>query len=263
MAGSPRVVIITGASSGIGRALALELAPQQTQLVLAARDRARLDEVAAACNARGAETLVAPTDVTVEDQCRQLVEQAVARFGRVDILVNNAGRAMWARFDQLDDLSTIEDVMRLNFMGGVYCTRYALPHLKATRGLIVALASISGLIGVPMLTGYSASKHAMIGFYESLRMELQASGVGVTIVAPDYVQSEILERALDRHGQPLERSPLDQKAMPTAEACARRIVKAINRRERLVLTSFRSGAARWGYLLAPKLVDWITARVQP
>jgi len=192
MAGSPRVVIITGASSGIGRALALELAMQKTQLVLAARDRARLDEVAAACKAHGAETLVVPTDVTVEYQCRQLVEQTVARFGRLDILVNNAGRAMWARFDQLDDLTTIEDVMRLNFMGGVYCTRHALPHLKSTRGMIVALASISGLIGVPMLTGYSASKHAMIGFYESLRMELEASGVSVTIIAPDYVQSEIL-----------------------------------------------------------------------
>ncbi len=218
--------------------------------------------MAAGCQARGAETLVAPTDVTVESQCKQLVEQAVARFGRIDVLVNNAGRAMWARFDQLDDLSTIEEVMRLNFMGGVYCTRYALPHLKATRGLIVAVASISGLVGVPMLTGYSASKHAVIGFYESLRMELAASGVGVTIVAPDYVQSEILERALDRHGEPLARSPLDQQKMPTAETCARRIVKAINRRERLVLTSFRSGAARWGSLLAPKLVDWITARVQ-
>jgi short-subunit dehydrogenase len=126
----------------------------------------------------------------------------------------------------------------------------------------VALASISGLIGVPMLSGYSASKHAVIGFYESLRMELRASGVGVTIVAPDYVQSEILQRALDRHGQPLDHSPLDQQKMPTAQWCARRILKAINRRERLVLTSFRSGAARWGYLIAPRLVDWITSQVQ-
>ncbi len=262
MAGSPQVVILTGASSGIGRALALELARRHGRLVLAARDRARLDEVAALCQAQGAEALVVPTDVTVEDQCRKLADEATARFGRVDVLINNAGRAMWSRFDQLDDLRVIEEVMRLNFFGGVYCTRHALPALKQSRGLIVAMASISGLLGVPMLSGYAASKHAVIGFYESLRIELERSGVGVTIIAPDYVQSEILDRALDAHGKPLAHSPLDQRKMLTAEACARRVVKAMDRRERLVLTSFRSAAARWGQLLAPKLVDSITAGVQ-
>ena len=143
----------------------------------------------------------------------------MARFGRLDVLVNNAGRAMWARFDQLADVSVIEEIMRVNFLGSVYSTHAALEPLKKTRGLIVAMASVSGLTGVPLLSGYSASKHAIIGFFESLRIELAESGVGVTIVAPDFVQSEILERAAGETGQPLAYSPLDQAKLMTAEAC--------------------------------------------
>ena len=120
------------------------------------------------------------------------------------------------------------------------------------------MASISGLIGAPLLTGYAASKHAIVGFYESLRMELAGSGVDVTIVAPDFVQSEILQRAVDAAGKPLNRSPLDQSKLLSSEACAQRIVKGMRRRKRLVLTSERSAWARWGQLLMPRLVDRIT-----
>ncbi|MBI3836502.1 MAG: SDR family oxidoreductase [Planctomycetia bacterium] len=256
---SDQVILITGASSGIGRALALELAPRRPKLVLAARDAQRLEDAAATCLRLGAETLAVPTDVTVEEQCGELIARAIKRFGRLDALVNNAGRAMWARFDELTDLAVMEEIMRLNYLGSVYCTHFALTHLKQSCGLIVAVASVSGLLGAPLLSGYVASKHAVIGFYESLRIELAGSGVGVTIVAPDFVQSEILSRAVDAKGQRLNKSPLDQKKLMTAEACARRIVKAMGRRERLVLTSARSKWARWGKLLAPKLVDWIAA----
>ncbi len=176
-------------------------------------------------------------------QCAALIEAAIARFGRLDVLVNNAGRAMWARFDQLADASVIEDLMRVNFLGGVYCTHAVLEHLKQSRGLIVALASISGLTGVPLLSGYAASKHAIIGFFESLRIELAESGVGVTIAAPDFVQSEILERATGKDGLPLDHSPLEQSKLMTAEACARRIVRAMAGRRRLVFTSQRSAFA--------------------
>ena len=198
-----RVVIITGASSGIGRALSLVLAPERPKLVLAARNAARLEDVAAQCRQLGAETLIAPTDVTRQEQCRELVTKTIDRFGRLDALVNNAGRAMWSRFDELQDLSVMDEVMRVNYLGSAYCTYHALSHLKQSRGLIVGMSSVSGLTGVPMLSGYSASKHAVIGFFESLRIELLSSGVGVTIVAPDFVQSEILERALDSQGKPL------------------------------------------------------------
>jgi short-subunit dehydrogenase len=258
---SDRVIVITGASSGIGRALALELAQQRPKLVLAARDARRLADAAAACMQRGADTLVAETDVTVPEQCANLIARAIERFSRLDVLVNNAGRAMWTRFDELTDLSVMEDIMRLNYFGSVCCTHFALAHLRQSRGLVVAIASVSGLVGAPLLSGYEASKHAMIGFFESLRIELAASGVGITIIAPDFVQSEILSRAVDAKGQPLNTSPLDQNKLMTAEACARRIVKAMGRRGRLVLTSERSKWARWGKLLAPRLVDWIAAAV--
>ena len=182
-----RVIVITGASSGIGRALARELAVERPRLVLAARDAERLEEVAADCERLGAETLVVPTDVTRPEECGRMIDQCVARFGGVDVLVNNAGRAMWARFDELDDLAVMADIMHVNYLGCVYGTHFALPHLKRSRGLVVAVASISGIVGAPMLSGYSASKHAVIGFFESLRIELAASGVGVTIVAPLHV----------------------------------------------------------------------------
>jgi short-subunit dehydrogenase len=252
-------IIITGASSGIGRALAMELASQQAHLVLAARDADALGEVAGQCARRGAEALVVPTDVTVEEQCRLLVDRAVERFGGVDVLVNNAGRAMWARFDQLDNLAVMEDLMRVNYLGGVYCAYYALAPLKHARGLIVGMASASGLMGVPMLSGYAATKHAVIGFYDSLRVELAASGVDVTVVAPDFVQSRILARAVDAHGEPLDMSPLDQTRLISAENCARRIVRGMARRKRLVLTSERTAWARWGRILTPWLVDRIAA----
>ena len=252
-------IIITGASSGIGRALALELANQHAQLVLAARDEDALGKVAAECQSRGAETLVVPTDVTVEAQCRTLVDRTLEHFGKLDVLVNNAGRAMWARFDELDDVTVMEDLMRLNYLGSVYCTYHALAPLKHARGLIVGMASASGLMGVPMLSGYAATKHAVIGFYDSLRVELVASGVDVTVVAPDFVQSRILARALNAHGRPLDMSPLDQTRLLSAEKCARRIVRGMARRKRLILTSERTAWARWGRILAPWLVDRIAA----
>jgi short-subunit dehydrogenase len=166
---------------------------------------------------------------------------------------------MWARFDELDDLSAIEDLVRLNYLGSVYCTYHALGALKQSRGLIVGMASASGLMGVPLLTGYAASKHAVIGFYDSLRIELAASGVGVTVAAPDFVQSKILSRAVDAHGRPLEMSPLDQSRLLSAEKCAQKIARGMARRKRLILTSERTAWARWGRILTPWLVDRIAA----
>ncbi len=256
-----KVIVITGASSGIGRALALELASQQPRLVLAARTHQRLEEVATLCRGRGAEALVVPTDVTSAAACQSLIDAVVQEYGGIGVLVNNAGAAMWARFDELPDASRLEELMQLNYLGSVYPTHAALAHLKRSGGLIVAIASISGLISPPLLSGYAASKHAVIGFFESLRIELKASGVGVTIVAPDFVQSEILERATGADGKALGDSPLDQSSLLSAEKCARKIVRGIERRKRLVLTSQRSAWARWGQLLAPKLVDRIAAKI--
>jgi short-subunit dehydrogenase len=249
------VVLITGASAGIGKALALALAQQKARLVLAARGAERLEAVASECRALGAEAHAVPTDVASQQACRALVEQAVARFDKLDVLINNAGRAMWSRFDEVADLSVIEEVLRLNYLGCVYATYYALPHLKKSRGRLVAMASIAGLTGVPMLSGYVASKHAVIGLFETLRIELDPFGVSTTIVAPDWVQSEILDRSLDPQGNSLGYSPMNQQRLMTAERCAELALRGIAKRKRLVLMSDRSKNLRWGKLLVPKLVD--------
>jgi NAD(P)-dependent dehydrogenase (short-subunit alcohol dehydrogenase family) len=255
-----RTVIVTGASSGIGRALCLELAPQKANLVLASRDADRLEDVAAECRARGAEALVVPTDVESKDACRTLIDRTVERFGGIDVLVANAGRTMWARLDEMKDLSLYEELMQTNYFGAIYPTFHALPHLKKSRGRIVVVSSVAGLTGVPERTGYSATKHALFGFFESLRIELQDTGVTVTMVAPDFVVSEIHRRAIGPDGKPLGKSPLREGKVMTAEECARRIVRAAEKRQRLVITSLRGRVGRFVRLVAPRLIDSVARR---
>jgi len=255
-----KAVLITGASTGIGRALALELARTGAQLALNARDADRLGETVAECVALGGAALAVPGDVAVAEDCRRMVARTVERFQRLDVLVNNAGLTMWARFDALADLAPLERLLAVNYLGAVRVTAAALPYLKNSRGLIVAVASIAGLTGVPERTGYAASKHAMVGFFESLRIELRGAGVDVTIVAPDFVQSELHKGALGADGRPLGRSPMDEPRIMTSEECARLIARAMRRRQRLLITSARGRLGRWARLVAPALVDRIAAR---
>ena len=255
-----RSVILTGASEGIGRALALELAARHARLALAARDRDRLESLAQECRGRGGEAVAIPTDVANEHDCDWLVQETVKAFGGIDVLVHNAGITMWSRFDEMKDLGIYEALMRVNYLGPVQLTAHALPHLKQSRGLIVAVASLAGMTGVPERTGYAASKHAMIGFFDSLRIELAGSGVDVSVIAPDFVVSEIHKRAIGPDGQPLGNSPMQQSKIMTAAECAARIVRAIEKRERLVLMSTRGQLGRWLKILAPSWIDRIAAR---
>jgi short-subunit dehydrogenase len=255
-----KVIAVTGASSGIGKALCLALAPQRPRLVLAARDASALEAVAAGCAAKGAETLVAPADVTSPEACRALVAVTIERFAALDVLVNNAGIGMIARFDELEDLSVYERLMRVNYLGCVYLTHAALPHLKKSRGQIVTVASVAGLTGVPTRTGYSASKHAVFGFFDSLRIELADTGVSVTMVAPDFVVSEIHRRAFGADGKPTGKSPLDESSIMTAEECAALMVRAMERRQRLLITSLRGKVGRFVRLVAPALIDAVARR---
>jgi short-subunit dehydrogenase len=255
-----QVVVVTGASEGIGRAFCLALAPQQPKLVLAARNVERLHTLAQECRSLGAQTQVVPTDVTDESSCRALIEAAVAAYGGIDVLVNNAGGTMWTRLDEIRDVSIFENLMRLNYLGSVYPTYHALPHLQRSRGRIVGVSSMAGLIGVPTRTGYSAAKHAVIGFFESLRVELEGTGVSVTLICPDFVVSEIHKRALGPDGKPLGNNPMQGSNIMTAGECARRMLGAIERRERMMLTSGRGRLARWLQLLNPAALDRMAAR---
>jgi short-subunit dehydrogenase len=252
-------VIVTGASSGIGRAVALELASQGALLALAARDAGRLDAVEAECRQRGGRVISVPTDVSDETQCRNLVIRTVGEFGKLDTLINNAGISMWARFEEMRTLTPFEDIMRVNYLGAVFCTYHALPHLKRSRGRIVAVSSLAGRNGVPTRSGYAASKHAMTGFFDSLRIELTGSGVSVTVVYPDFVTSEIRERALGVDGRPLGKSPVREAEVMGADECARQIVRVAGARKRELLMG-RGRVGIWLKVLAPKLADNIARR---
>jgi short-subunit dehydrogenase len=252
-------IIITGASEGIGRALARVLAPQQPRLALAARERSRLDSIADECRDLGASVRVQVTDVTEPEACQALIEDTAAEFGAIDVLVLNAGGTMWTRFDRIEEPSIFETMMRLNYLGSVHPTLYALPHLKRSRGRIVAVSSVAGLVGVPERTAYAASKHAVTGFFDSLRIELAGSGVTVTLIHPDFVVSQIHRRALGPDGRPLGENPMASSRIMAAERCAELMVRAIERRDRALITSARGRFGRWLRLVAPGAIDRMAA----
>ena len=256
-----RAVIITGASSGIGRALAHECAQNGANIILAARDKASLEESAGECRKLGGEPVVIPTDVSAASQCQRLIDQTLDRFGRLDILVNNAGISMWAYFEEMETLDPFEEIMRVNYFGAVYCTHYALPYLKESSGRLVAISSLAGKSGIPTRSGYAASKHAMVGFFDSLRIELADSGVSVTLIYPGFVASEIRKRAMDEHGEPKTVSPIREDKAMRPEVAAAKMFRAILNRDRELVMTLRGRLGVWMKLVAPRLVDRIARRV--
>ena len=253
-----KAIVITGASDGIGAEMARQWAARDKQdlaLVLAARSVDKLEAVAAACRASGAQVLVQRCDVGVQADCIALIDAAVKAFGRIDALVNNAGMSAHARFEDVTDLGWYETLMRINHWGSVWCTHAALPHLKASRGRIVAVASLAGLIGVPGRTAYSGTKFAMTGFFEALRVELADSGVSVTIAYPGVVATEIRYRGFNADGRPAGKSGLDESGAMSVEECARLIVDGTESRKRDIVMSAKGKLGRWIKLIAPSMVD--------
>lgn len=255
-----KVIVITGASDGIGAEMARQLSAahkDQGALVLAARNESALQAVAAQCRASGAQALVVKTDVSIEAECRALVAATVKAYGRVDALVNNAGMSAQALFSDVkaEDLAWYETLMRINHWGSVWCTHAALPHLKASRGSIVAVASLAGLVGVPGRTAYSATKFAMTGFFEALRAELKGAGVSVTTAYPGVVATQIRYRGYDASGRPAGASGLKEDDAMPVEECARLIIEGMDRREREVVMTAKGRLGRWMKLLAPGLVE--------
>ena len=254
------VYIITGASEGIGNALARALVPYKPKLVLAARNIERLEQLKQKLNLPDEDVILVPTDVGIEQDCRQLIDTTIKHFGKIDYLVNNAGITMWAEFDQLTDLTVFNKLHQVNVMGSVYCTHYALPYLKETQGSIVAVSSMAGLTGVPTRSAYSASKHAMIGFFDSLRIEQKQNNVSVITICPDFVLSQIQKRAFGRDGKSLGKSPLNESKVMSAEKCAEIIVKSMSDKKRLTLTSLRGKIGMWLKILMPDVLDNIAAK---
>ena len=255
-----KTIVITGASDGIGAEIARQLASRhgaQVGLVLAARDETRLTQVASQCAAFGAQTLVVPTDVSLEPACRALIAAAVNKFGQIDALINNAGMSAQALFGDVkaEDLAWYEHLMRVNLWGSVWCTHAALPYLKQSRGSIVAVSSLAGLFGVPGRTAYSATKFAMTGFFEALRAELKGAGVSVTTAYPGVVATQIRHRGFNAAGLPAGSSGLREDNAMTVEECAALILAGMHERQREVVMTLQGKAGRWLKLMAPGLVE--------
>ena len=232
-----KVVIITGASSGIGEACAIAYANTGAKVVIAARTLEKLREVEAKIQKIGSEVLIVKCDVSIQEDCKNLTEQTVAKFGGIDILINNAGISMRAIFNDME-LDVMEKIMGINFFGTIYCTKFALPHILKNKGSVVGVSSIAGYVGLPARTGYSASKYAMQGFLDALRTENLTKGLHVMVACPGFTASNIRNTALSKDGSAQSESPRDEGKMMTAEQVANYIVSGVEKKKRtLVLTS--------------------------
>ena len=237
-----KVAVVTGASSGIGLAAVKEFAAAGARVVLAARSAEKLNgivrelEMQYPSGSGSSRFLAVPTDVCREEDCKNLIEKTVEAYGKIDILVNNAGISMRALFKDLD-LSVIRQLMDVNFWGTVYCTKYALPYLLREKGSVVGVISIAGFKGLPARTGYSASKFAVYGFLDTLRVEHLHDGLHVMIFAPGFTASNIRNVALTADGTRQGETPRDEDKMMSAEEVARRMLVGIRKEKaQIILT---------------------------
>jgi short-subunit dehydrogenase len=250
-----KIVIITGASSGIGKAMAQEFAARGANLILGARQYVTLCEIAQSLeNQYNIKAIAVQCDVSVEEDCAQLIKQAIATFGKIDVLINNAGISMRALFKDVD-LKVIKSLMDVNFWGTVYCTKYALPEIVKTKGSIVGVSSIAGYKGLPGRAGYSASKYAMNGFLDALRVENLKTGVHVMVACPGFTSSNIRNTALDKNGTQQGESTLEEDKMMTSEEVATLIVNGVENRSRTLIMTFQGKLTVLLNKLLPAFLD--------
>ena len=247
-----KVIIITGASSGIGKALAFALAKKGNKLVLAGRNKEKLNAVLQKMNEVNISAISIVTDVCKKEDCKNLINKCITEFGRIDVLINNAGISMRALFNE-SDLEVIDKVMNTNFWGTVFCTKYALPYLLQSNGSLVGVSSIAGHIGLPERSAYSASKFAMNGFLESVRSENMENDLHVLIACPGFTASNIRKAALTKDGTPQKESPRNEQKMMTAKKVAKNIICAIDCKKDTLILSTNGKLAVWLNRFFPKL----------
>lgn len=251
-------VIITGASSGIGKALVYEYFKRGFQITMAARNREAMELIAKDLDPKLKNILFIKTDVSKEADCINLIDKSLARFGRIDILINNAGISMRALFKDLH-LDVVRKVMDVNFWGTVYCTKYALPHLLQTKGTVVGVISIAGYLGLPARSAYSASKYAVRGFLDTLRVENLKTGLHVLVAAPGFTASNVRMAALSADGSPQGETPRDESKMMSSEEVAFQIAKSVEKRKaELILTFVEGKLSVFLKKFFPRLIEKLT-----
>lgn len=249
-----KVIIITGASSGIGLATARLFAGMGAKLSLAARSIDRLESLASELTDDRSRILCIRTDVSVEEDCRRLIEETVRRFGKIDILINNAGISMRAPFLDVN-LEVIKKLMNVNFWGTVYCTKYALPEILKTKGSIAGIISTAGYVAIPGRTGYVTSKYAIRGFLETLRIEHLNDGINILVFAPGYTASNVRNAALLADGSPQGYSPKDEGKLMSAEKVAEKLAYGLYRRKKEMILTALGYWDIWLYRRFPRLMD--------
>ncbi len=250
-----KVIIVTGASSGIGLASVKFFASQGAKVVMAARSIDKLEQIKTELPSPD-DVLCVKTDVSVETDCKNLIEETIKRFGRIDILVNNAGISMRAMFIDLD-LDVSRRLMDTNFWGTVYCTKYALPYLLESKGSVVGVISTAGHIGLPGRTGYSASKFAIRGFLNTLRVEHRYDGLHVMVFAPGFTASNIRNVALLADGSPQGMTPRNEEKMMTAERVAKRMAYGLRHHKNEMLLTPMGKMTKFFNFVLPKFVEWV------
>ncbi len=229
---SNKVVVITGGSEGIGKALVDAFLALGAKVATCGRNYDKLYHLQSTYPGRP--LFIQSTDVSKEQDCKMFIDAVIKNFGTIDILINNAGVSMRALFSDVE-FDALRKVMDVNFWGSVYCTRFALPYIIQNRGTVVGISSIAGFRGLPGRSGYSASKFAVNGWLEALRTELLESGVNVMWVCPGFTASNIRVAALDKNGNALGETPMDEGKMMSGEECAQHIVEAIEKRKRTIV----------------------------
>jgi short-subunit dehydrogenase len=256
-----KIVIITGASSGIGKSLAEEFARRGASLVLAARQYVTLCKIAQSLQDQYQIKAVAvQCDVAIESDCEHLIQQALTTFGKIDILVNNAGISMRALFKDAD-VQVLKTLMDVNFWGTVYCTKYALPEILKTKGSVVGVSSIAGYKGLPGRTGYSASKFAMNGFLDALRIENLKTGVHVMTACPGFTASNIRNTALNKDGNQQGESTLHEEKMMTSNEVAKIIADGVENRSRTLIMTGQGKLTVFLSKLIPGVLDKLVYNV--
>jgi len=250
-----KIVIITGASSGIGKSLALEFAKRGANLVLAARQYVTLCELTQSLEQQYQIKAVAvQCDVTVQEDCEHLIQQTLITFGKIDVLINNAGISMRALFTDAD-IDVLKKVIDVNFWGTVYCTKYALPEILKTKGSIVGVSSIAGYKGLPGRTGYSSSKFAMNGFLDTLRVENLKTGIHVLTACPGFTTSNIRKASLAADGSQQGESTMHEEKMMSSEKVAEIIANGVEKRSRTLIMTFQGKLMVFLNKFVPGLVD--------
>lgn len=247
-----KVVLISGATSGIGKALTAAILQAGGKVAICARNETNMNALKNEFNSLNLFTVIA--DVSVEADCKRFIEHSIAHFGTIDVLINNAGISMRALFRDLD-INILKQSMDINYWGTVYCTKYALEAIIASKGTIVGISSIAGYKGLPCRTGYSSSKFAMQGFLEALRIEMLHEGVNVMWICPGFVASNIRNTALNAQGQSQSETPLEESKLMSAEECAQRILHAIAKRKRTVVMTTQGKLTVWMNKFFPSFVD--------